>query len=55
MYLLIHLAGSSGVSCPDRRIYARGVEPAPFCMVNVGFFNELVVSGQKLLYWWWAQ
>jgi hypothetical protein len=49
MYLLVHLAGS-GVSCPDRRVYDRGVMPSPICMVNVGFFNELVVSGQKLQY-----
>jgi hypothetical protein len=49
MYLFIHFA-HSGIFCPNRDVFSRGVMLSPFCMYNLNFFKEFVVTAQKLLY-----
>lgn len=48
MYLFIHFA-HSGILCPNREVYFRGFMLSPFCMYNLSFFKEPVVSVQKPL------
>lgn len=48
MYLFVHFA-HSGIPCLNRNVYFRGFILSPFCMYNLIFFKEPVVSVQKLL------
>ena len=55
MYLSLRFA-EAGVSCPQRRLWPRGANPAPRGMMNVDSFKELGVfvvrnKGDT----WWAQ